>query len=48
MRTKIAAKVMIRKEGSMMSTGKAKPRIDQKLTSMIAKINSANDEMVLT
>jgi hypothetical protein len=48
MRTKIAAKVMILKEGSMMSTGKAKPRLDQKLISMIAKTISANDEIVLT
>ncbi len=39
---------MILKEGSMMSTGKAKPRLDQKLISMIAKTNSANDEIVLT
>jgi hypothetical protein len=48
MRQKIATKVMILKEGSMMSTGTAKPRLNSKLTSTDAKISRANADIVFT
>jgi hypothetical protein len=48
MRKKIATKVIILNEGSMMSTGTAKPRLNSKLTSTVAKMTRANADIVFT